>query len=212
MTFNLPNGWTLAPMSDVVEVNPKRSLQKGLTVPFVEMAALPIGGSVVRHFGERKAGDGGAKFAAGDTLFARITPCTENGKLGFVEAVPNGGVALGSTEFIVLSGKEGVTIPRFVTLLASWDVVRGQAIGYMEGTSGRQRVPNWAFDVIEVPVPPCDEQQSIVELIGALDALIDAEQALVGETERRSSERLFRAKQVLLSDLLSGQRLLGKRT
>ena len=208
--FDLPEGWTLAPMSDIVEINPKRSVPRGCVVPFVEMASLPIGGSVVREFKMREAGDGGAKFTRGDTLFARITPCAENGKLGYVETIPDGDVAIGSTEFIVFCAKDGITIPKFVTLLAGWDVVRGQAIGYMEGTSGRQRIPNWAFDVIEVPVPPCEQQQAIVDLIGSLEKLIAAEQVLVGETEKLSRDKMFRAKQVLLSDLLSGRRQIAK--
>lgn len=203
---SLPIGWSIGPMSDAVVLNPKRSIGKRANVEFVDMASLPLGGAAVDRFTTRPVSDGGAKFQAGDTLFARITPCTENGKLGFVANVPGGGVAQGSTEFIVMAAKPGITIPKFVTALASWEVVRGQAIAFMEGTSGRQRVPSWAFELIEVPIPTIPEQERIVALLSGVQELIKLEQGLVGETERLPTAKLFRATQVLISDFLLGER------
>jgi hypothetical protein len=60
-----------------------------------------------------------------------------------------------------MSAREGITSPEYVLCLAAWDCVRERAIGLMEETSGRQRVPIWAFDQIDVAVPPLDEQQRI---------------------------------------------------
>lgn len=206
MPRKLPPGWSIGPMSDAIDLNPKRPLGKRTEVQFLEMAALPLGGAVVKKFAARPVTDGGAKFQRQDTLFARITPCAENGKLGYVQEVPGGGVGQGSTEFIVMAAKPGITIPKFVTVLAAWDVVRSQAISFMEGTSGRQRVPSWAFDLIEVPVPTLAEQERVVAVLESLQDLIVNEQSLVGETDRLPKSRLFRAKQVIISDFLLGTR------
>lgn len=105
-----------------------------------------------------------------------------------------------------MAPKLGITLPRFVTVLACWEVVRNQAISFMEGTSGRQRVPNWAFELIEVPIPPLSEQEKIVRLLDRLAVLIEREQKLVGSSERLNNSKLFRTKQVLVGDFLLGER------
>lgn len=72
----------------------------------------------------------------------------------------------------------------------------------MEGTSGRQRVPSWAFDLIEVPVPPPDEQAVLGKRFEAIQRLIEAEQELVGATDRVNGARLFRMKQAMITRFL----------
>jgi type I restriction enzyme S subunit len=161
--------WTAMPFSKAVEINPRRQLPKSGKVPFLDMASLPLNGAPVSVVGERQVAAGGSRFRAGDTLFARITPCAENGKLGFVQATVGDGVAQGSTEFIVMAARGGITLPEYVRFLTGWSHVRDQAIGLMEGTSGRQRVPGWAFDEIEVSVPPLDEQRRIAEVLRSVD-------------------------------------------
>lgn len=175
--------WPTLPFSDAVEINPKRPLPKSGAVPFLDMASLPLNGGVVEVGRIRPVTSGGARFRAGDTLLARITPCAENGKLGFVGAVVGGGVGQGSTEFIVMAAREGVTEPEYVRFLAAWDYVRGAAIGLMEGTSGRQRVPSWAFDQIDVAVPPLDQQRRIVEVLRSVDDTISAQSKVCRQLE-----------------------------
>jgi type I restriction enzyme S subunit len=150
-------------------------------VPFLDMASLPLNGSDVSVVASREVGSGGSKFQVGDTLFARITPCAENGKLGFVRSIRNGDVAQGSTEFIVMAGRDGLTLPEYVSYLAGWTEVRGRAIGLMEGTSGRQRVPNWAFDEIEVPIPPLHEQRRIAEVLRSVDDAVAKSSAVLSK-------------------------------
>ena len=174
--------------SEAVAINPKRALPKAGSAPFLDMASLPLHGAPVRVSETRAVTSGGAKFQVGDTLFARITPCAENGKLGFVEAVANGEVAQGSTEFIVMGAREGITVPEYVRWLAGWGNIRDHAIGLMEGTSGRQRVPVWAFDEIEVPVPPLGEQLRIANVLWSADEAIAA-----AEMAARQSEAVFTA-------------------
>lgn len=178
--------------SEAVAINPKRVLPKGGLVPFLNMASLPLNGADVSVVAAREVGSGGSKFQSGDTLFARITPCAENGKLGFVRSINDGEVAQGSTEFIVMGGRDGLTLPEYIRYLAGWSEVRDQAVGLMEGTSGRQRVPNWAFDEIEIPVPPLDEQGRIAEVLRSVDEVI-AYEVKVREAAEASLEHAIAA-------------------
>ena len=84
---------------------------------------------------------------------ARITPCLENGKTAFVDILEENELGFGSTEFIVLSGKENVTLSKFVYYLCISSLIRQLAIDSMTGTTGRQRVPNDFFDLIKIPLP-----------------------------------------------------------
>lgn len=176
--------WPTMAFSEAVAINPKRPLPKAGDVPFLDMAALPLHGAPVQVIRKRPVAPGGARFQAGDTLFARITPCAENGKLGFVSAVAGGTTAQGSTEFVVMCARDGLTLPEYVRWLSGWSFVRDHAIGLMEGTSGRQRIPAWAFDEIAVPVPPLDEQRRIAEVLRSVDEAIAAQRATVDQHTR----------------------------
>ena len=135
---------------------------------------------------------GGARFRNGDTLLARITPSLENGKTAWVAGLPEGVVGHGSTEFIVLSGKEPATDPLFVYYLARSPFFRNYAIGHMTGTSGRQRVPSDAVGMYEFPLPPLDEQRAIAHVLGTLDDKIELNRRM-NETLEGMARALFRS-------------------
>lgn len=178
-----PNGWKELVLAEAVEVNPKRTLTKGALAPFVEMAAVRVDLPQVEYVAEREYSGSGARFQNGDTLFARITPCAENGKTAFVDCLPQGVAAHGSTEFIVLAPREGVTDGKFLYFLTKSDFVRPYAISQMEGTSGRQRVPARIFEEIVVPIPPIDEQSKIATVLSSVDDAIQSTQAVVEQTQ-----------------------------
>ncbi|CAM3024362.1 MULTISPECIES: restriction endonuclease subunit S [Dermacoccus] len=124
--------------STFVETNPKVPAVKDGTAPYLDMKNLPENGLLVEEWGERPP-QGGARFQNGDTLFARITPCFENRKHGYVDFLDDGEVGYGSTEYIVFRAREGVSaaIPFVVTATADF---RSFAAQHRTGTSGRQRV------------------------------------------------------------------------
>jgi hypothetical protein len=127
-------------------------------------------------------------------LFAKITPCPENGKVAFVSAV-SGHFALGSTEFIVLSPREK-TVPRFLYHLVWCHDVRGRATARMEGSTGRQRVPEDVFTKrLLVPLPGLNDQAAIARILDAADALL--------EHIRSTIDRASALRKSLLVDLLS---------
>lgn len=183
------------PFSTYANVNPPRQLQRGRTYPFVEMAAVPEGGGPVRYFQERTFDSGGTRFAVGDTLFARITPCTENGKVAKVTDLNGLQVSFGSTEFIVLSAKKGISDPNFLYQVVISDRVRRAAARSMLGSSGRQRVPNWFFeDELMLPRFTLLEQQAIAAILDSIDEAIQRTEEVIAAAEE--------LRQALLQDLL----------
>jgi type I restriction enzyme S subunit len=102
----LPEGLERLSASDAFEVNPKTSGDDEGIITYVPMAALSESGMVIDQtpLQERQASTS-VRFRNGDTLFARITPCLENGKTGFVQFLADEEVACGSTEFIILRGR-----------------------------------------------------------------------------------------------------------
>ena len=148
----IPEGWDCSSVSNFLIINPKLSLKKGDTATYVDMGSLPTdNGSIYER--SKKVFSGGMKFQNGDVLFARITPCLENGKTAFVDFLNDDEVGFGSTEFIVLRGKGEVKFP-YVYSLARSDEFRKHCIASMVGSSGRQRVQNSCFNDYLVAVAP----------------------------------------------------------
>ena len=88
--WDINGPWPKMPFSDAVEVNPRRPVVRGALATFVDMAALPAEAHGILVLREKPVCGGGSRFANGDTLFARITPCTENGKTGLVDCLAAG--------------------------------------------------------------------------------------------------------------------------
>ncbi|HDZ9389542.1 TPA: restriction endonuclease subunit S [Vibrio cholerae] len=147
----VPKGWEQKSVSDALTVNPKVKLSKGQSAHFVDMKALPTSGYSIEEV-TQKAFSGGAKFEQNDVLLARITPCLQNGKTGFVDFLGEGEVGFGSTEFIVLRGDKDVH-HTYIACLARHEKFRQHAMQSMVGSSGRQRVQNSCFDDYFIAVP-----------------------------------------------------------
>ena len=161
-------------LSDFIDFNPKRPLEKGVITPFIEMADLPEGERDVSRIGNRIFSGGGSKFKNGDTLFARITPCLENGKTAKVNGLPSNAVGHGSTEFIVMAAKDLSVDEEFVYYVARHPEFRAYAQGRMEGTSGRQRVSWQAIADYAIPDFSSFERKRIGSVLSSIDNLISA--------------------------------------
>jgi len=191
----IPQGWEVRRASDCIEINPRVKVPKDGEKPFVPMGCLS-NDSMVLHDIELRTGNSGSKFQNGDTLFARITPCLENGKTGFVQFLPGAGsVGFGSTEFIVLRSR--TLTPELVYCMARSDEFRGVAIKSMSGATGRQRVQERCFDDFSVVQPPkalldrfSESTRPSFKLIFELDGQV---------------QNLRRTRDLLLPRLLSGQ-------
>ncbi len=120
------------------EINPTRTITKNKEARCIEMANLPTKGSFPNDW-IFKPYSGGMKFQNGDTIMARITPCLENGKTAYINFLDSNEIAFGSTEYIVLSAKEGFCPALFYFLARNKEFV-DYAVSHMNGSSGRQRV------------------------------------------------------------------------
>lgn len=158
--------------SDFVEIHPKVPLTKGFEYPFIEMEIVTPGRRYVSPRSKRQYKGGGGKFQAGDTLFARITPCLENGKIAQFLG-KKGEIGFGSTEFFVFRNKEGISDPRYVFYLAYSDIIRKPAEKSMSGASGRQRADLASIKDLEIPAPPLPIQRKIASILSAYDDLIE---------------------------------------
>ena len=142
------NGSIKVSLDKYIEINPKHSVAKGVVSKYVEMANLSENSYSIKSFRNREY-KSGSKFCNNDTLLARITPCLENGKTGFVDFLDNNEIAYGSTEFIVMRRKKGVS-PYWVYFTARDEDFREYAISSMVGSSGRQRVDSSYLDDYQV--------------------------------------------------------------
>lgn len=132
-------------IEDVAEVNPRASkalIPEDLPVSFVPMTAVGAADGSILVKETRPAGEvkkGFTAFLEGDVLFAKITPCMENGKMAVVPALENG-YGFGSTEFHVLRPKSGMDA-KYLYYYVSSQAFRSEAERYMTGAVGQRRVP-----------------------------------------------------------------------
>jgi type I restriction enzyme S subunit len=132
-------------------------------------------------------------FQEGDVLFAKITPCMENGKGAHAVGLING-VGFGTTEFHVLRAKERVS-SRYLYHLSMFDLLRKKAEAQMTGSAGQQRVPADFFDKYQAPFFQLDEQIQIARILDTIDEVIQRTEQLIA--------KLKAIKQGLLHDLLT---------
>jgi type I restriction enzyme, S subunit len=167
----MSENWQPMYFSEFVEINPAVQLPKDQELPYVEMADVTPGRRYVTAKQMRRP-RGGARFRDGDTLFARITPCLENGKIAQYVSKGNT-LAFGSTEFFVFRAKSGVSDRDYVCYLAMTDLVRKPAEKSMAGASGRQRADIRAIENLKVHVPSLPIQRKITSILSAYDDLIE---------------------------------------
>jgi restriction endonuclease S subunit len=191
--------------SDLAEVNPRTPvvLPDDAEISFIPMADVNETGHWVNRQVRRLADvkTGYTVFQEGDILFAKITPCAENGKgchaTGLVK-----GIGFGSTEFHVLRAKSGVN-PRIVFHLAQDRFVRAKAGTVMGGSAGQQRVPADFFKLFHLPPGILADQNRKVNLLDAVDDAIEIISDVITQTRQ--------VKSALLHDLLN-HGLPGKKT
>ena len=184
------NGWKRVKLEDVINFNPKESIKKGKVVKKISMDKLETFTRKISGY-EECAFTSGTKFRNGDTLLARITPCLENGKTAQVDILEEDEVAYGSTEFIVLREKEGVTLNNYIYYLAISPQFRQIAIKSMNGSSGRQRVQKDILDKTEMYLPCIEEQKKISDVLCSLDTKIELNNEM-NKTLEEMAQALFK--------------------
>lgn len=167
-------GMTWKTLEEVCAINPKtKQFPDDMEVSFVPMQRVSDTGDVqtdeIRKVSEVKKGF--TFFEEGDVLFAKITPCMENGKGGIARNLKNG-IGFGSTEFHVMHPDLEKVSSEWLYYLTSWDKFREQCARNMTGSAGQKRVPKSYLEHYKVHLPSLEEQRRIVILLDKVRDLI----------------------------------------
>ena len=183
--------WQKVKFLDVVHLNPRISLEKGVEYPFVEMSnVVPCARKPEKDVFKKYLGEG-TKFEQGDTIVARIEPCLQNGK-GFQCSYKQG---FGSTEFLVFRPVNINDLDcDFLYYYMGQQSIREAMAKTMVGASGRQRVNNKVFNDLQINLPPLSTQHRIANILSRYDSLIENYQKqikLLEEAARRLYKEWF---------------------
>lgn len=154
--------YPLKKLGECCELNPRRpslELEDTDKVSFVPMPSVSENGYLQDVIDEEygKVKKGFTYFENNDVLFAKITPCMENGKGAIAEGLTNN-IGMGSTEFHVLRPIDGVSNPFWILTLTRLPIFRERAAKNMSGTGGQKRVPGKYLEGFMVGLPPIEEQ------------------------------------------------------
>ena len=190
------------PLSHLAYINPNTRFpyqDKEMLISFVPMEAVneiyaEINGNNDCPIAETK---GFTRFQEGDLLWAKITPCIENGKSAVAKGLTNG-YGCGSTEFHVIRPKNDDVLVEYIHSLLHMKLVRQTAKLYFGGSAGQQRVATDFLEDFNVPLPSKRKQQEIVDYIARIriqaktlreegniildDAKRKVEQMIIGES------------------------------
>ncbi|NTW97441.1 MAG: hypothetical protein HGB28_02715 [Oscillochloris sp.] len=190
----LPPGWVWTTVGEVAPVNQRsaalRELPDTTAVTFVPMAAVDAESGRIQHAEARLLGQvrkGFTSFAEGDVLFAKITPCMENGKAAIARGLASQ-LGFGSTEFHTLRPSEAVA-SEWLYYFVRQQSFRDAAASSFSGTAGQLRVPTKFLEAHPLPLPPLAEQRRIVAEVERRLSVVSALEATVAANLRRA-ERL----------------------
>ncbi|WP_303691467.1 restriction endonuclease subunit S [Megamonas hypermegale] len=165
------SSWENQSINEVCEINPKKvdtkKLDDNLSVSFIPMPCVSdilgkITSMEIRNLVEVKKGY--TNFSEGDILFAKITPCMENGKSAIVGKLEND-IGFGSTEFHVLRCDTDKINNKFLHYFVRQRKFRDEAKAQMTGAVGQQRVPKIFIEDYKINLPIIEEQQAIVNIL-----------------------------------------------
>ena len=164
----------MAKLGEICTINPKvYSLSEEVEVSFVSMTKVGEHGefdsSEIKKYSEAKKGF--TSFQDGDVLFAKITPCMENGKGAIAQGLKNG-YGFGSTEFHVLRPHTDQITAEWLYYLTTWDIFRKNAAKNMTGSAGQKRVPKTFLENYSIDLPDVKAQNQQCRKLKKVDFLI----------------------------------------
>lgn len=172
----LQRKWNLIRLSECCEINPKKNkdarLFSDLEISFIPMSAVSETGEIVltevKIYDDVK--NGFTYFAENDVLFAKITPCMENGKGAIAKGLCNG-IGFGSTEFHVLRPIAGKSDSQWLYTMTTFEQFRRDAMQSMTGSAGQKRVPASFLESYKIALPPIEWQQQFSAFVTEIDKL-----------------------------------------
>ena len=192
----IPEGWAYRRADEVIDFNPTLKTGNQTEFTIIPMEALSTN-SMVLDSGcfVRQDSISGRRSQNGDTLLAKITPCLENGKTGFVMGMPENEVLGGSTEFVVMRSK--ALTPHYVYCIARSYYFRQTAILSMNGADGRQRVDEDKLKSAKILQP---EKTVLDHFETIVTPIFDGVYQMVQE-----NKNLIQQRDLLLPRLMSGK-------
>ncbi len=200
----LPVGWALCRFDSIAELNPRHAsdFDDAQLVTFLPMPCLSDSSPDFDRSNERPLKEvrkGYTHFADGDVLFAKITPCMENGKGAVATGLKNR-LGCGTTELHVIRPLDEVD-PYYIYRFLQQESVRRDAAANFTGSAGQLRVPLSFIAELQIPLPPLAEQQRIVvKLEEVLGKVSSSQQRLA-----RIPALLKRFRQSVLAAACSGK-------
>lgn len=167
-------GWGVSKLGDYCIINPSKStearLEDELEVSFCPMPYVSESGDIktdeTKLYKDVKSGF--TYFAEDDVLFAKITPCMENGKGAIARNLKNG-IGFGSTEFHILRPNRSIITPEWLYVLTTFKQFRKDAEANMTGSAGQKRVPSIFLRNYKISIPPLELQKQYVGILEQLD-------------------------------------------
>lgn len=203
----LPFSWVLVQLKEIVEVNPKlpgrELIENDIEVQFLPMKLVEeivnkIHLTEIRKYKELLKGSY-TPFINDDIIFAKVTPCMENGKIAIVKNLKNS-IGFGSSEFHVLRVSAKI-LKEFVFYFVVQDRFRNEAQHAMTGAVGLRRVPKQFIENHLIPLPPLKEQQNIVDVIETKLSVCNA----IEETILQALHQIGSLKQSILQKAFEGK-------
>jgi len=167
----LPKEWKVLLMKEVSEMNPKipnrENISNQMEVQFLPMKLVEaivnkIHLTEIRKYEEVLKGSY-TPFIDGDVIFAKVTPCMENGKIAIVDKLKNG-IGFGSSEFHVIRASDKI-MGKYIFYYLVQDRFRNEAANEMTGAVGLRRVPKQFLENHHIPLPSIKEQHNIIQSI-----------------------------------------------
>jgi len=177
--MQLPHGWSTCILSDIAAVNPKTVADESLIAGFVPMSHAPTSYHGELLFDEKPWDEikkSYTNFQNGDVIFAKVTPCFENGKAAVVDNLPNG-IGAGSSEFYVLRPHCCDISQKLLFAMLKTHVFMQEGAANMTGAVGLRRVPRSFVETFPIALPPAAEQKEIADRLDILLAQVEATQA-----------------------------------
>ena len=186
--MQVPDGWHMVRLGDVAEVNPRRpklDVEAQALLTFIPMAAVAENCSGITSLEQREyreIASGYTYFEEDDVLFAKITPCLQNGKHALACGLI-GGFGFGTTEFHVIRAGSGID-PRHLFRVLTQPFNIDKCARSFSGTAGQQRVQPETLKSLPFLLPPLPEQRAIAAVLDSIDEAIEGVEAVITATER----------------------------
>ena len=186
--MQVPDGWHMVRLGDVAEVNPRRpklDVEAQALLTFIPMAAVAENCSGITSLEQREyreIASGYTYFEEDDVLFAKITPCLQNGKHALACGLI-GGFGFGTTEFHVIRAGSGID-PRHLFRVLTQPFNIDKCARSFSGTAGQQRVQPETLKSLPFLLPPLPEQRAIAAVLDSIDEAIERTEAVIAATER----------------------------